>query len=262
MNTEFGLKELYEVAIRATYPIEVGNRTIEAGEVVAAFDKVQLANFTEIKTTARASGGFDNRGLVFWESTKEVQLNFVQGIFSKTQLALLTNAELIAVTDNTLQLSCRELLESNEDGIITLSHDYVVDEPIFLYNADTSEKLTYTKELPNQLIIEQAFQNVLADYSYIYTNNSQILTVGRPLTQGFLTLEGKTRVKDDVTGQTHTGIIYIPKLKLMSDLSMRLGRDAMPIVGRLNAIALPIGDRSNKEVMSLLFLDDDIDSDL
>ena len=48
----------------------------------------------------------------------------------------------------------------------------------------------------------------------------------------------------------------------MSDLSMRLGRDATPIVGRLNAIALPVGDRSNKEVMSLLFLDDDIDSDL
>ena len=136
MNTEFGLKELYEVAIRATYPIEVGNRTIEAGEVVAAFDKVQLANFTEIKMTARASGGFDNRGLVFWESTKEVQLNFVQGIFSKTQLALLTNAKLIAATDNALQLSCRELLESNEDGLITLSHDYVTDEPIFLYNAD------------------------------------------------------------------------------------------------------------------------------
>ena len=48
----------------------------------------------------------------------------------------------------------------------------------------------------------------------------------------------------------------------MSDLSMRLGRDAAPLVGRLDATAIPIGDRSNKEVMSLLFLDDDIDSDM
>ena len=72
MNSEFGLKELYDVTFRATYPIEVGNRTIEQKEVVAAFDKIILANFNEIRSMTRASGGFDNRGLVFWESTKEV----------------------------------------------------------------------------------------------------------------------------------------------------------------------------------------------
>jgi hypothetical protein len=44
MATEFGLKELYEVIIRTTYPIEVSGKTIEAGETIAVFDKIQIAN--------------------------------------------------------------------------------------------------------------------------------------------------------------------------------------------------------------------------
>jgi len=88
------------------------------------------------------------------------------------------------------------------------------------------------------------------------------MTVGRPLTNGYLSLTGKTRVKDEVTGQVKTGIINIPKLKLMSDLSMRLGDNATPIVGQLDAIAIPVGNRGNKKVMEILFLEDDIDSDM
>jgi hypothetical protein len=65
--------------------------------------------------------------------------------------------------------------------------------------------------------------SVLVDYSYAYDKNTQIITIGQPLTTGFLTLSGRSRIKDDITGQTHTVILCIPKLKLMSDLSMRLG---------------------------------------
>ena len=37
---EFGLKELYDLTLKATYPIEMGGRTFEPGEVVARFDKI------------------------------------------------------------------------------------------------------------------------------------------------------------------------------------------------------------------------------
>jgi len=53
-----------------------------------------------------------------------------------------------------------------------------------------------------------------------------MVTVGEKLIKGYLQLEGKTRVKDDITGKTHTAILRIPRLKLVSDLSMRLGREA------------------------------------
>jgi hypothetical protein len=43
---------------------------------------------------------------------------------------------------------------------------------------------------------------------------------------------------------------------------MRLGDDAIPQVGRLDAIAVPTGARGEKKVMELIFLNDDIDSDM
>lgn len=259
--TEFGLKELYQVIIRATYPIEVGGKVLAPGEAIAVFDKIQIANIQEIKSSVAARGGWDNRGLVFWDSTREVRISFAQGIFSKAQLSLMTAAKLISsASEQHLTLNKREMVESDENGVLVLSNSAV--DPIFVYNVTTGDKLTYTKIDNNHLQIEDSYINCLIDYSYIYDNNYQILTVGQALTNGFLTLQGKTRVKDDITGQTHTGILYIPKLKLMSDLSMRLGQDATPQVGRLDAIALPTGERNNTTVMHVLFLDDDIDSDM
>jgi hypothetical protein len=57
MNSEFGLKELYDLTLKATYPIEMEGRVFETGEVIARFDKIQLANFREITSRASATGG-------------------------------------------------------------------------------------------------------------------------------------------------------------------------------------------------------------
>ena len=46
---QFSMKELYDVSLKSTYPMRIGNRTIEPGEKIAVFDKIQLANFNEIK---------------------------------------------------------------------------------------------------------------------------------------------------------------------------------------------------------------------
>jgi hypothetical protein len=75
-------------------------------------------------------------------------------------------------------------------------------------------------------------------------------------------LEGKSRVKDDITGKTRTAILRIPRLKLVSDLSMRLGREATPVLANFNAIGLPTGERGSNKIMELLFLNDDIDADM
>ena len=40
MNNELGFKELYDVSLKATYPIEVDGVNIEVGETIAHFDKI------------------------------------------------------------------------------------------------------------------------------------------------------------------------------------------------------------------------------
>jgi hypothetical protein len=98
MMNEIGFKELYQVSLKATYPMEVGGRQIEIGETVASFDKISIMNFQEIRTTTSANGGVGNSSLIYWESTKEVKISFSQGVFSKTQLSLMTNSKLIENT--------------------------------------------------------------------------------------------------------------------------------------------------------------------
>lgn len=261
MEQEIGFKELYDVALKATYPIEISGREIEQGETVALFDKIQLANFQEVKSLASANGGFDNRGHVFWETTKEIKLNLVQGVFSKTMLSLMTNAKLVSNLDEEILINKIEQFESDENGKITIGR--TLRGPVFLYDKDGA-KIPFAAEYEGQdfLQIDEPYKTVTVDYWFLYNDGGVTLRVGTPLTSGFLSLTGKMRVKDDITGHIKTGIINIPKLKLMSDLSMRLGGDATPIVGRLDAVAVPTGVRGQQRVMDILFLNDDIDADM
>lgn len=260
MNQGLGFKELYEVSLKTTYPIEVGGKTYESGEIIAIFDKIQLANFQEVKTMASANGGYDNRSLIIWEETKELRLNFAQGIFSKEQLALMSNARLLSDCQEEFLLDKREKLETSNEGRVSLS--FIPKGQLFVYDYGSGKKIKNWSLDGKELILNSPYQEIIVDYQYPYKNKHEHLQVGTALTQGYLALTGKTRIKDDITGQVKTGIIKIPRLKLMSDLSMRLGEDAIPQVGRLDAIALPVGEKGNKKVMEIIFLDDDVDSDM
>ena len=257
-SSNFSMKELYEVSLKATYPMEFKGRNIAIGETIAFFDKIQLANFNEIKSYVTANGGWDNRAHVFWETTKDVQLRFTQGVFSKAQLALMTGAKLIDGKKELVQISQRELKESDENGKIILKN--IPTTQPFVYDIN-GNSISYERK-DNEITINEPYKELVIDYTYLYDNNTEVLVVGQRLIEGFLELEGKTRIKDDVTGKTKTGIIKIPKLKLMSELSMKLGQNATPLVGTFEALACPTGPRGNTVAMKLIFLDDDIDSDI
>ena len=263
MNTEFGLKELYDLTLKATFPIEIEGRTFETGEVIARFDKIQIANFKELTSRISANGGKHNQTLIIWEDPKEIQLNFTQGVFSKQQFALLSNSNLVKTTpEDKIIVSERFLGESDEKGKIQLPKTNISN--VFVYNTKTFEKIKpITIDLEKGvLFIEQEYCDVEVDYQYEYSNGGSIIIIGNKLINGFLCLEGKTRVKDDITGKTHTAILRIPRLRLISDLSMRLGREAGPLLANFNAIGVPIGVGKDKKIMELLFLSDDIDAEI
>ena len=260
MEQELGFKELYDVSLKATYPIEIGDRKIEIGETIARFDKISIANFQEFKNFVSANGGYDNRPHVWWEETKEIKLSFSQGIFSKTQLALMTNAKLVHNNNQAISINIAEHLESGENKTIFLSHE-PNDKPIFVYDIKTGNKMVWQRE-GKILTLDKEYLEVEVDYWYDYSDGCDILTIGQSLISGFVSFIGKTRVKDDITGQVKTGIISIPKLKLMSDLSMRLGSDAVPLTGKLDAVAVPVGAKGQKKVMEITFLSEDIDADM
>ena len=257
----FGFKELYDVSLKTTYPIELDGRIIEKGETIAVFDKVQLATLTERNEIHTAHGGYGDHNLIWWEDTQEVRLRFTQGVFSKDMLALMSNSALLHNAEGSgVLINIRETLESDEQGRTSTQHPMVA--PIFVYDQKSGEKLQNLAMGEQIIITPNPYQTIVVDYWYNYTSPMTTMVVGRTLTNGYLSLSGKTRVKDEITGQVTTGIINIPKLKLMSDLSMRLGADATPIVGTMDAVAIPVGNRGDKKIMEILFLEEDIDSDM
>ena len=240
--------------------MEAGGREFSEGETIAVFDKIQISGLNELKSYVAARGGFDNRGHVFWETTKEMQFTFTQGVFSDTQFGLLNNAKIIKVEEEEPILISRiEELESSEAGYITTT-DVVVDQ-VFVYDKETGNKLSWAR-IGDRLHINEGFKDVIVTYRYAYGGGAQVARIGERFMSGFLALEAKTRVKDDTSGLVTTGIIKIPKLKLMSGLSMRLGKQANPVVGNFSAVGIPVGERGSSYVCELLFLNNDIDSDM
>ncbi len=253
-------KVLENVHLKATYDIEANGIKFKEGESIAVFDKIQLSNFNEIKEYVAARGGFDNRGHVFWETTRAMQFTFTQGVFSKTQFGLLNNAKVIAVdNDAPLLITYDDELESDEIGVIRTTKTPV--DQIFVYDKETGSRIDFIPWGIN-FKIDEPYKDVIMRYRYNYSDGATIAKIGQQFLQGFLELEGRTRIKDDTSGLITTGIIKIPKLKLMSGLSMRLGAQASPVVGNFRAEGVPVDSRRNSYVMEIYFLDRDIDSDM
>ena len=261
MDTNFvSFKTLEDVKLKATYSMRIGDTSFSEGETIAAFDKIQISGLTELKDYVAARGGFDNRGLVFWETTKQLNLTFSQGVFSKTQFSLLTNGKMTSIVqEDPILITYTEESESNENKIINTK--YTPYDQIFVYNKQTGQKISYTKENGN-IMIDDKFLDVIITYRYNYTAGGTCIKIGQSLLNGFVELEGKTRVKDDTSGLITTGIIRIPKLKLMSGLSIRLGTQANPVVANFSAVGVPTDSRKSSYVAEFIFLNNDIDSDM
>lgn len=262
MDKEFGMQELYFVQLKSTYPMEIKGKEFAAGEVIAAFDKIQIANFRDIHKEAAAQGGYQNRKVTIWNRTEGVELVFTQGIFSKTQLSLMNNMRIISLEDNQIvRIAQRDELETDSEGKVTLTH-VPINSWIFVYNRETGEKLTGLSLIDqNTLQTPLVYKEVIVDYEYAYDNGADVSFVGEDIFDGFLSLEGRTRIKDDETGETHTAIIYIPKLKITSDFTLTLGSNAQPVVGRFKATALATGERKQSKALEIYYLNDDIDED-
>lgn len=256
----FSFKDLEKVSLKATSNIEIGKKQFVTGETLAYFDKIQVAALDEERDVRAAQGGYENAPRVIWDTTKDLQLRFSQGVFSQEHFALMTNSRLIEQVDVPVPIAQSEIKETDEQGKFTLKFTPVGQ--IFIYDKNTGNKITQFSVDGATITLETPFLEVVVRYTFNYSNNVYDYKIGRRLVNSFVELEGRTRVKDDVSGQVTTGIIKIPRLKILSELSIKLGEQANPVVGRFDALCVPVGSRGNTRVMDFIMLSDDIDSDL
>ena len=257
---QFTFSELYDVYIRPLYEVKIGNRIVSVKEPIAIFDSLQISNFKEINTMISANGGYHNGVRVVWKDPQGVEFGFERGVFSKEQLGLLWNSQLIKnLGEENVTISKREFVESNQNGEFELE-EIPIDGTIFIYKDDGVKVVNYSVE-GKVITTQEQNTNYTVLYQYSYSNDNSIYKIGNELLSGFLELEGKTRVKDSETGSVETGLLKIPKFKLMSDFSIRLGKNASPVVGHFSGVGLPVGAKGNSYICEFYLLGDDVDSD-
>jgi hypothetical protein len=253
---DYGIKELYSVALKATYNMDIGEKTYEKDEVILRFDKILIAHINEDRSSISATGGYNNKSLITWDNTKDVRFTCTEGVLSKTSLAVISNSKIIQQNKGeniSVPVIGEEITPVN--GYVTLKHK--PNGTGFIYNKETGEKL-YSN------LTEQTYATiypVVADYNYDYSNGADTFEIGNKLFKGYIKLEGKMRLKDDSDGHDKNAIITIPHIKIISSLAMRLGKNADPTVGNFSFIGYPTGMRGAEQVMSIQVLNDDIDSD-
>lgn len=256
MEEYFGTKGLYSVVLKATY--DIGDLGIKEGEVVAEFDNIQIGGLDELRKFVSARGGYGNPGLVTWETSKEVNLTFSQGIFSKEHFRVLTNAGFLKKQDgDDLTITTKEFPENEDATELELKHIPVSG---FVYYKDKiKQNIFELLSAPAKITASEDKKIAFVRYEYVYEKPVDTYSIGNMLIKGYLSLEGRMRLKDDETGHTTTGILKIPKLKLMSDLSMSMGRNSVPFTSEFHAVGYPTGGRGAQRVCEFYILPEDID---
>ena len=291
-----GMKELYDVSIRLNNPVEIGKRKYDINEAILTFKTVEISTASESKRTVMAHGGYNDNPLIYWEVDKEMDFSITHGVLSPTSWAVLSNSQI--KNPQFKSVSYNETVEAIEDEkycYIELKYipnaiDGIIGaqpnpnfEPlpmgrrpelmlkplppsktkwIFCYDVETGLPIKQFQIYGNKLFFQQSFRKVMVDYTFTYEDKIKVLEVGDRLFEGFLRLDGKMSVKDEISGEVTTAILELPKIKLSSSLSMRLGKNyESSTVSDFYITGYPEENKKNGSVARITFLDKELTGD-
>jgi hypothetical protein len=262
---QFGAKDLYKVVIRATSNMKVGNRDIVAGEPLLYLDSAQFMAVAQQNAYVSARGGRHNMSHVIWERSGEVNFVIQRGVISPMGYALITNLNVLDLPeDGSTILTKTEILTVDDYGSVFLTEEPSSDEPIFIYGFKNKviQGRIEPKEITGQEIKfedEYQGQQVLVDYSYRYGAPAQEYRLDKNRLNGYLSMEARYYTKGE-SGMEYTNIIYLPKMKIISDLYLRVGENvAGPTLSTFNIVAATEVYNGENTIMRVLQLEEDVD---
>lgn len=260
---ELGIKDLEKVVIKTNTEMVLGDRVLDAGEPVLYFENIQISVLSEETRPIMAKGGWGNEPLVIWEDRNETTFSFQNGTFNHASFQLLLAARAMYKKDNICVPFSEEVM-IGDDGAAILRHKPDLDKKYFFFVYDyenIQEKIIPTSIEENVAYFDSKYKNcmVMCDYYFFYNKEGVIYTMARERFSNSYTLEATFLMKDENDGKLHTGIITMPKVKIMSSINLRMGERANPSVATFNVIAMPEkkGDRESV-ICEIQYLDEDI----
>jgi len=131
------------------------------------------------------------------------------------------------------------------------------DKYIFCYDLETGNRIMNFEVAGNKVIFKGNHNKVMVDYTFDYDDDIVELDVGNRLFNGFLNLTGKMTTKEHFSGETRTAILEIPRIKIYSNLAVKLGSLYQdPIVSEFYFTGYPEEGRQaeNESVCKITFL--------
>lgn len=285
----FGIKELYEVVLKAQAPMVFGSRRLEAGEPVLYFEKVNMSTLSERNSPIMARGGWSNLPRVIWEDRSEVRFSLTEGVVSSISLGILLSAVMKEPEkDEPILIPMREGPFYPDEGKVFLTHEPIMypKKKIFIYEYDreVAQKKIYGQRLEEEdtyddfmdkeqkclklyqdkecTIPADESKKYIVDYYYQYTDEALVYTIEKERFNGLFTLEGKFYSKDENDGLNYTNLIYMPKVRIVSDINLRLGERADPTTSVFNIIGLPetVSNSRKGLILEITHLNRDIDA--
>ncbi len=257
---KYGIKELEFISIKATNNIEIGNKVFEKDETVLYFDKANVAFINESMSIVSARGGRNNYSQVFWESPRDLTITFSNGLMSETSLAMAMCTGLIEGDGSVapISISCREVIDAIGE-IKTLKGKI---KSIFVYIKDGENKwIRFTDfTIDNDKIVvatEYSTTPLLVDYYYEYSNDYKQYDLSTERLSNCLRLEAQGVMKDVDTGESRKIYFVVPKVRLQSNLNIRLGDKMSPSVMTFRAIGMPVSEDGKKLVSKIYLLADE-----
>ena len=267
MNTEqqfdtgkYGLKDIYEASIKAAVPLEIMGESYDVGDTIIYFDRIQEILFQENKNIADARGAFDNRSLVHWESTKEINCILNMGTVSHLSFGIMNGSKVKRITGKSINQF--EKIYIDEDGTGKTLHPIDQNKKIIVYEIKNDRRIRKILDydiVENTIILKEKNLDIFIDYYFNYDSDAEIINVGQKDLNGYLMFVGKFRYTDEYTAVQKTGIIEIPRLRINSNFSINLGRNTNPLVSALQFQAIPLGFREQSKTVIVTYLDRDID---
>ena len=298
MDTFSGIKELYDVNIRLNNPIEFNGKKFKTNETLLVFKTAEIANISENTTLRQARGGYHNNPLINWETDKSMDFAITHGVLSPVSWALLSNSKIdMPKTKSVSYNEILDVIEENDYCYVDLkykpNHCNCImgvqgnpcneslpmgrrpelmlkplppskDKFIFVYDNENGERIDDFEIYQNRLFFKSPHRHVYVDYTFEYEDKIKVIRVGDRLFNGFLSLSGKMSVKDETSGEVTTAILEIPKIKLSSSLTMRLGKNYdCSSVSDFYFTGYPDEDirREKQSVCKITFLDKELTGD-
>ena len=268
--------------------MQFGERYIEADEPVLYFENISLAMLSEQSKEVYARGGWLNQPKVIWQDRSEVRFQMSEGVVSQFGLGILLGAK-AAIKGKEKPILMHKTegpLEPTDQGLIYLEHWPVENVKkktfIFDYAYNAVQKKIYGERIRGQKdgfggerpcikLYEDKGLNILADtnkeylvdYYYEYGKEAISYTLQKERFNGLFSLEGKFYSKDENEGINYTNILYMPKVRIVSDINLRLGERADPTVSAFDIIGLPetVGDDKDL-IVEIQHLGEDLDADI